>query len=534
MAQDFGEDVGEMLLIRLIGQHAGKAIGIVAKALLTNAVQRYHQQKLELEGKSKEDAKAEAEVLAKREHICVPFGNATDASYFAKVCQENGVYANAFTDDKGNGYIHFAKDDVSKVQDCVPQFSEVLSSLKNREICDILEKAEPVSQEMFDSLKQADLPNIDKNLFERDITLFPVQVEMDGKNEVLTFSEQDTTGLDIDEQVFFSGYSADALKKMVGRDIGEDFTVLNVGEPYHVKAAKAQEANPKEKEEPTVKDSPYHDRPPHVVDDRVNDAYNHTQGLRDKVLAAREQCRDLDDFRELLAKEGVGITETENGELMFYEARHDANGEILPYGKNEDWAVGAKTLANGKWQCEATLDWFEKNTPKEPTAPAHEAMPPQEDLNLICNAVRGDLEERGIRTLDRPDGKMGFLVDAKHKQETIEAVEARFPGHTPDELGIEFYNPPSPQVADGSLDMDGRTPDFNQGIESHDGMDTAVNTARMEREQSNTDVAPSVVRESSQPRLKEVEKEMRAASKQLSQTNDSPDRDISDKFQQER
>lgn len=70
-------------------------------------------------------------------------------------------------------------------------------------------------------------------------------------------------------------------------------------------------------------------------------------------------------------------------------------------------------------------------------------------------------------------------------------------------------------------------------------MDTATNTARIEREQSNTDVAPSTVREQSDRSREKYDlnsqaKECRAASKQRSQTNDSPDRDISDKFQQER
>lgn len=58
MAQDFGDDVGEMLFIRLLGRYCEKAAGIVLKASLTDAVQRYHQQKLELEGKSKEEAAA--------------------------------------------------------------------------------------------------------------------------------------------------------------------------------------------------------------------------------------------------------------------------------------------------------------------------------------------------------------------------------------------------------------------------------------------------------------------------------------------
>lgn len=216
MAQDFGDDVGEMLFIRLLGRYCEKAAGIVLKASLTDAVQRYHQQKLELEGKSKEEAAAEAEVLAKRPQVCVPFGDATRASYFAKVCQDNGVGAFAFSDGKGNGYVSFAKDDVAKVQDCVPQFSKVMTSLKYREINDLLEKAEPVPQEMFDKLEQMDLPDIDKNLYEHDVTLFPVQVEVDGKNEMWTFAEQDTKNLDIDAQVNVSNQSAEHMKEMVG------------------------------------------------------------------------------------------------------------------------------------------------------------------------------------------------------------------------------------------------------------------------------------------------------------------------------
>ena len=94
-------------------------------------------------------------------------------------------------------------------------------------------------------------------------------------------------------------------------------------------------------------------------------------------------------------------------------------------------------------------------------------------------------------------------------------------------------------MTDGSLDMNGSTPDINQGIESHDGMDTMVNTLRIEREQNGTEVSPSMVREQSDRSREKYDlnsqaKECRAASKQLSQTNDSPDRDISDKFQQER
>lgn len=546
MAQDFGDDVGEMLFIRLLGRYCEKAAGIVLKASLTNTVQRYHQQKLELEGKSKEEAAAEAEVLAKRPQVCVPFGDATRASYFAKVCQDNGVGAFAFSDDKGNGYVSFAKDDVAKVQNCVPQFSKVMTSLKYREINDHLEKAEPVPQEMFDKLKQVDLPDINKNLYEHDVTLFPVQVEVDGKNEMWTFAEQDTKNLDIDAQVKVSNQSAEHMKEMVGKQLS-GVTIRAVGEPYQVKAMELHEDADKghaDKGEPDVGHNE------HQGHDLASDPYSHTDLIRDKVLAAREQCRDFEDFKTILAENGIGTRLNDEGELQFYEGRLGENGEMLDFVNGMDWPVNAKTLAGDRYQCDATLDWFEKNTPKEPggidRTDAHAPIPPQKDLNLICNSVRSDLEERGIQTLDRADGKMGFVVDQKYKQDVIKAVEARFPGLTLEELGIEFDNgrndPPNsatPPVIDGSLDTDGRTTSLDQNIKSHDSMDTATNTARMERELSNTDVPPSVVREQSDRsregyNFKSKADETRAGSKQLSQTNDSPDRDISDKFQQER
>ena len=554
MAQDFGDDVGDMLL-RNITRYSEKAIGLILNEYFKSAIRDWQQAKLEEEGMSKEEAAIKAEVMASREHICMPFGNSTDAAYFAQVVRENGTYAAAMTDDNGNGYVQFAKDDLQKVRECTVQFSEVMTNLKCGEISELIANGKPVTQDVFKSLKPIknlpDLPNVDGiELNLRDVTLIPVAIrftDTPDKVEVRTFSEQDTADLDMDSEVFFSGYTHDELTDMVGKATGEDFIVESVGEPYQVKARIIEQ------------ESRAADFPEQTYDDRVNDTYNHTEGIRDKVLNAREQCRDFDDFKELLAKEDIGVTESKSGELMFYEARRDENGEILPRGENEegllDWAVGAKTLAN-KWQCEATHDWFEKNTPKEPTAPEHdsarEVIPPQKDLNLICNAVRSDLEERGIQTLDRADGKMGFLVDQKHKQDVIKTVESRFPGHTPADLGIEFFDPNQghgtvknvkdsrePQMTDGSLDMNGATPDINQGIESHDGMDTMVSTLRVEREQNGTEVSPSMVREQSDRsregyNLKSKADENRAASKQLSQTNESPDRDISDKFQQER
>ena len=104
-----------------------------------------------------------------------------------------------------------------------------------------------------------------------------------------------------------------------------------------------------------------------VVHDLANDPYNHTALIRDKVLAAREQCRDLEDFKAILAENGIGTRLNDDGELQFYEGRRDDNGEMLEFDKSMDWPVNAKTLAGDKYQCDATLDWFEKNTPKQPS-----------------------------------------------------------------------------------------------------------------------------------------------------------------------
>lgn len=554
MAQDFGDDVGEMLL-RSISRYGEKAIGLILNEYFKSAVREWQQAKFEAEGMSKEEAAVKAEAMASREHICMPFGNATDAAYFAQVVRDNGTYAAAMTDDGGNGYVQFAKDDIQKVQECATQFSDVMISLKCREISELITNGKPVTQDKFKNLKLIkDLPDLPKTdgieYDSHDITLIPVAIRFNDapdKVEIRTFSEQDTANLDIDSQVFFSGYTQDELADMVGKDTGEDFTIESIGEPYQVKAMELHEDVEKGHADKGESDVGHNERQGH---DLANDPYSHTGLIRDKVLAAREQCRDFEDFKAILAENGIGTRLNDEGELQFYEGRLGENGEILDFVNGTDWPVNAKTLAGDKWQCDATLDWFEKNTPKEPTAPEHdstrEVIPPQKDLNLICNAVRGDLEERGIQTLDRADGKMGFVVDQKYKQDVIKAVETRFPSLTPEELGIEFDNgrndppnPPTPPAIDGSLDTDGRTPSLDQNIKSHDGMDTDTKTLKLEREQNGTDISPSMVRDQSDRsresyNLKSKADENRAASKQLSQTNDSPDRDISDKFQQER
>lgn len=474
MAQDFGDDIGDMLL-RSVERFVMDAAREHLREQMKNVVRDFHEQKLIASGMSKDEARAAAEVMASKAHVCMPFGTDADAAYFTQVCRDNEVWAFAMTDGHGKGHVLIAEDDIPKMRNCINQFSEVMTLVKNQEISEMIDKAKAVPDDVLKRLKPIkDMPELPKT---------------------------------------------------------------------HVSRMNEPEKNDNTRKNQLATDSAHPKDASHVTRDLADDPYNHTSLIRDKVLAAREQCRDLEDFKAILAEKGIGTRLNDDGELQFYEGRRGENGEVLEFDKSMDWPVNAKTLASDKYQCDATLDWFEKNTPKEPT------VPPQVDLNLICNAVRRDLEERGIGTRDRPDGEMGFLVNVDHKQDVVKAVEARFPGHVPEELGIGFVHPgrykneperldavshSEPQVTDGSRDTDGRTPDADQGIESHDGMDTATNTARMEREQSNTDVAPSVVRESSQPRLKEVEKECRAASRQLAQSNDSPDRDISDKFQQER
>ena len=67
--------------------------------------------------------------------------------------------------------------------------------------------------------------------FEVEVT--PVEIEFEGVRSEVMISMQDTAGLTIDDQVFFSGLSHDDLAELEGkRDRSLDFTVLSVGEPF--------------------------------------------------------------------------------------------------------------------------------------------------------------------------------------------------------------------------------------------------------------------------------------------------------------
>lgn len=465
MAVDYGDDIGEMLVRaigRSVGRSAGRAISRHAEQYFGDAIKEFYKAQYEREGLSPETADAKAEDMASREQVCLPFGTKDDAAYFTQVCRDNGIAMLALSNKSGNGYVYFAKEDIGKVKDCVPQFSEVMTELKNREISEQLENARPMTEKQLAELEKVEtLPDLSSPISSspsRNVTLIPVAFHYKDSNEIQThlFAEQDTEGLDIDQDVFFSGYTHEQLERMVGKDVGEDFIVMSVGQPYQMRATALVHEAP-------GKDALEHSE--HVRDDRAGGEYNHTERIRDEVLSAREQCRDLGDFERILNEKGIGIDTTKDGEMLFYEARIGEDGKLLPYDHAQrDWAVGANTL-KAKFDVDATHDWFEKHFDREQA-----------------------------------------------------------------------------EVADGSLDMDGATPDINQGIDSHDGMDTDNRTLRLEREQNGTDVSPSMVREEAARThddgrgydLSSTAKECRKASSQLSKSNDAPDRDISDKFQQER
>lgn len=180
-------------------------------------------------------------------------------------------------------------------------------------------------------------------------------------------------------------------------------------------------------------------------------APNRTQAIADKVRDARDNCTGFDDFRQRLAAQGVGVTTTMTGELMFYEARMGADGQPLPFEHRQDWSVGADTLQKN-YGVDARQDWFTRNRP---------------------------------------------------------------------------------MATDGSLDQRGETPDLNQGIRSHDGMDTDTRTMRIEREQNGTDVPPSKVREEKAYSLDSEAREARDASRQLAKESGQTQEhvtDISDKL----
>lgn len=141
------------------------------------------------------------------------------------------------------------------------EISDIAETLDN-ELDEVKEKVERVQAERmsieavrtvnekgyeaaFNEFWKGFMPEDHELAASQDVTLIPVTLhfnETPDKSESMTFSAQDTNGLDIDDKVFFSGLTHEELTGMVGEQTGEDFTIESVGEPYQV------EAHPKSQE----------------------------------------------------------------------------------------------------------------------------------------------------------------------------------------------------------------------------------------------------------------------------------------------
>lgn len=200
------------------------------------------------------------------------------------------------------------------------------------------------------------------------------------------------------------------------------------------------------------KDAPGKDAPARsdkVSTLRAEDTAIHTQNIRNAAQKAREDCTDFSDFERKMNAQGFGVTETNKGEVMAYEpASLNKDGSVPAYERGRDWPVSAETLKN-RYDLDVTHNWFEQNTPKD----------------------AGTL----------PDGDLA-MQNARLTQEQMRDEQQLL----------------EPVASDGAMDNDGRTPDPNSGIESHDGADTDSRTAVMDVEQTGSEIRPSDIREEQQ------------------------------------
>lgn len=440
MAQDFGDDMGNALLNFVTRQVENYLRFGRGRERAFDWWQRHYKK----EGNTPEAAKAMAEKQSSREQVVVPFGTSEEAAYYAQVCRENGTYAAAYTDKRGNGFLAFAKEDAETVAGYAPQFKDVMARLDEQRITDALNHAEPVDKKTMDSLTELtsypDLPA-------EDVTVIPVTIRYkDAPEETydVLFSEQDTENLNIDDSIFFSGYSHKELTEMVGRETHEDFDVIAVGAPYKVHATQVKTDAPEKTYDAPGKDAPTRSDKSAAL--RADDPAIHTQNIRNAAQKAREDCTDFSDFERKMNAQGFGVTETSKGEVMAYEpASLNKDGSVPAYERGRDWPVSAETLKN-RYDLDVTHNWFEQNTPKE----------------------AGTL----------PDGDLA-MQNARLAQEQMRDEQQML----------------EPVASDGSMDNDGRTPDPNSGIESHDGADTDSRTAVMDVEQTGSEIRPSDIRE---------------------------------------
>lgn len=304
MAQDFGDDMGNALLNFVTRQTENYLRFGRGRERAFDWWQRHYKK----EGNTPEQAKAMAEKQSSREQVVVPFGTSEEAAYYAQVCRENGTYAAAYTDKQGNGFLAFAKEDAETVAGYAPQFKDVMARLDEQRITDALNHAEPVNKKTMDSLTELtgypDLPA-------EDVTVIPVTIRYkDAPEETydVLFSEQDTENLNIDDSIFFSGYSHKELTEMVGRETHEDFDVIAVSDPYKVHATQVKTDAPEKTYDAPGKDAPA--RSDKVSPLRAEDTAIHTQNIRNAAQKAREDCTDFSDFERKMNAQGFGVTET--------------------------------------------------------------------------------------------------------------------------------------------------------------------------------------------------------------------------------
>lgn len=184
-----------------------------------------------------------------------------------------------------------------------------------------------------------------------------------------------------------------------------------------------------------------------------SDRENHTVGIRDAAKEARDSCTDFADFERRMNQKGYGLTEDKKGEVMVYEpASLNQDGTLPPYDRERDWAVSATTLGNDTYKLDVTHKWFEQNTPRDTPAPTE-------------------------------------VTERMKVQEMV--------------------------ATNGAMDADGRTPDPESGIKSHDGEDTNPQTATVEAEQTGSAIRPSEIYEEERESLMDSAREMRGSSVQL-------------------
>ena len=470
MAQDFGDEMGSEL-IRFVTQRAGRALDMYlhspdAAAWWTNKYTR--------DGDTKEQAVEKAKEQAEREQVIVPFGTETEASYYAQVCRENGIYAAAYADKDGKGFLSFAKADTEQIAGLAPAFRDVMGTLNAQRITDALSAAEPVDEKTMQGLSQVkEYPNLPAP----DVTLIPVKIcykDAPDKPLDVLFCEQETEKLSLDDEVFFSGYTHAELTEMTGKDTKEDFTVLAVGDPYRAHATFVKTDAPE-----VSRHDPERTRnaPETATDGKTlsaEDAKHYTTALADAARDAGASCTDFSDFERRMNEKGYGVTESKKGEVMLYEpAEKLPDGRVPDYRQGRDWPVSATTLKE-KYDVDVTHAWFEKNTPR---------FPP-------------DTREQAARVSEK-------------------ATEVA--------------------QTNGAMDADGRTPDPNLGIESHDGGDTNTRTAAMDAEQTGSPVRPSEIRAEQQNAadsydLSSESRDMQRGSTQIAaeQAAQSPTRDAQD------